>query len=173
MLWYLRTTRVNFLWELFTREMASWREPLRGTAFTLTISSPACRQTAAATLPSSTWAKTQTSPANLTCKSAAHMQDLTGKTCSKIRRRCSLTFDFITLFSSWKLVIKLSLLSLSVCIFELKKDLQWAATPRGVFTAFTYNTPAPSAMTPKGKENEEMTNFQVSDDFRHHEAVES
>lgn len=54
-LWYLRTTRVRVLWELFTRQMASCREPLRGTAFTLTISSPGWSRTPAAALPSSTW----------------------------------------------------------------------------------------------------------------------
>lgn len=52
--WYLRTTRVRVLWELFTRQMASCREPLRGTAFTLTISSPGWSRTAAAALPAST-----------------------------------------------------------------------------------------------------------------------
>lgn len=60
MCWYLRTTKVRVLWELLTRAMASWREPLRATAFTLTISSPARRQTVAAALPSSTCTKTHT-----------------------------------------------------------------------------------------------------------------
>lgn len=57
---YLRTTRVRVRWDLFTRQTASRREPLSGTACTLAISSPAWRPTAAATLPSSTWTLTHT-----------------------------------------------------------------------------------------------------------------
>lgn len=52
---YLLTTRWSILCEPFTSEMASCREPLSGTVFTCTITSPARRRTAAAALPSSTW----------------------------------------------------------------------------------------------------------------------